>query len=514
MRSKPLFIITFLATSVLFAQAEMDLDNETPKPVLQQQTERMRDELAEKEGGTRPQNGQNRSQPSYHPGDIAPVNPSGDHIYQQKNRGIPYHPGDVIPINVESDTDTRIPDPILLQQRERILKEVAEKPNDPAFTAEVKAKWKNEYKRTDGFTTRGHNAVCPVTVPSSSPAAIAGTPITAPSNQYTSELNLYVDYETEWNWMEAKLQFKDLMGILSGTSNRISLQKAWIGYDAFDNCWGDLDAEIGRKSTSEIFDSRVQYDSTYDGILVTYTRRWERTGELRVHGGPCIVDAQTSHFAWIGELIWKEAFKTGAYGKYSLTWWRKEGVDRYGIYNTPESRYINSQLLLGYVFDKKTFCMPLTVYAAGILNSAAEVVPASAGKRRNFGWYAAIQFGQLKKENDLYFDVCYQDVGLQTVPAFDFSGIGRGNSTSWGDPAVIVDPFNPGNYSPSSAVLTVPANAVEGNNNYKGIEMRLKYNVTSELTLSATLDVSRQKTRAVGGTNSFRSFEGQVIYGF
>lgn len=491
---KRLFTVFFClaASSALFAQAESDLDERSPHPVLQQQTERMREELAEKEGQPQSQASQPRKrlQPRVKPGALWPVQ------------------------NAESDTDTRVPHPIILKQRDLILKELNEKPHDPAITAQVKARWDNQYKRNNSHQTRGNHAVVPITVPSAKETTAEGGTMQASANRYITEVDLYVDYETKYNWIEGKIQFKNDIGIESGTSNKISLEKAWIGYDFFDDGWGDLDGEIGRKPMDEIFDSRLLFTSTFDGALFTWRQKWESTGKIFIHGGPNLVDARTTQFAGIVEAGWEEAMTTGAYSKLSLSWWRHRGADRYNVYNSPKYRYIIPQLLLGYDFPKTYFGVPVVVYAAGLYNFAAQKVVSSAYKKRAAGWYAAIQFGKLKKCGDCFFDVCFQSVGAQAVPNFDNSGIGRGNATSWSDKPVIVDPTDPANYTNPADVLKIPASQVEGNANYNGVVLRFYYNITDELTLRAKAETSRQKTRAVGNTNTYRQGELQLIYGF
>ena len=105
-------------------------------------------------------------------------------------------------------------------------------------------------------------------------------------------------------------------------------------------------------------------------------------------------------------------------------------------------------------------------------------------------------------------------MGAQSIPSFDNSGIGRGNSTSWGDLPVIADPTDPANFTNPQDVLTLPADQVQGNANYQGIEVRFYYNVTDQLIFKATGDFSQQKTRAVGGGNTNRTGELQLIYQF
>ncbi len=483
---KRLFIFIFLLISASFlgAQAESDLDERSPFPVLQQQKERIREELKRQPEPQR-----------------TPV----------QNKRISNN----IDQKAESDTDTRIPQPVFLQQRDRILKQLEDHPTELAITAEVKAKWKTQYKRNDGHGTRGIHAFVPVSVPTALVPTVEGARMRfAPANKYTSEVNIYLDYETCRNWVEVKFQFKNDMGIESGSSNKIALQKGWIGYDFFDNEWGDLDAEIGRKPFGEIFDSRLQFDSTFDGALITWRRRWQSTGEFFIHGGPTIVDAKTTQIAVIMEGGVEEAFDTGGYAKLSLAWWKHDGADRYNVYNSPKYRYINPQLLLGYDFKRETIGIPLKLYGAVIYNCAAEANVSSAGKKRPLAWYATIQFGKLKKCGDMFFDICYQSVGAQSIPNFDLSGIGRGNSTSWGDLPVIADPTDPINFTNPQDVLILPANQFQGNTNYQGIEVRFYYNITDQLIFKATGDFSQQKTRAVGGGNTNRTGEFQLIYQF
>ncbi len=530
---KRLFIFTFLlVTLFLRAQAGSDLDDESLDPLKQMQKELIQEELKKKPKAQQTNVRQtaaknNIDQKAESDTDTRIPQPvflqQRERILKQLEKKPKVQETNLqkaaaknnIDQKAESDTDTRIPQPVFLQQRERILKQLEDYPGELAITAEVKAKWKTQYKRNDGHGTRGVHAVVPVSVPTALILTTEGAPMkNAPSNKYTSEANVYLDYETCRNWVEVKFQFKNDLGIESGTNNKIALQKGWIGYDFFDDEWGDFDAEIGRKPASEIFDSRLQFDSVFDGALITWRRRWQATGEFFIHGGPMLMDAKTTQIAVLMEGGLEEAFDTGGYAKVSLAWWKHAGADRYNVYNSPKYRYINPQILLGYDFKRETIGIPLKVYGSFIYNCAAEANVSSAGKKRPVAWYAAIQFGKLKKCGDMFFDICYQSVGAQSIPSFDNAGIGRGNSTSWGDLPVIADPTDPANFTNPQDVLTLPADQVQGNANYQGIEVRFYYNVTDQLIFKATGDFSQQKTRAVGGGNTNRTGELQLIYQF
>ncbi len=484
-------LILFLAPLTLFAQAEIDTDNRnTNRPLVDQQEQRARDEL--NQGGRTHQ----------HPDAMFYIPPSQAPRYADDFR-------------VESDTDRNVPDPLLLQQENRVLSEMSEAPSEVAITGEVVAKWNNQYKRTNGHMTRGVNAVVPVTVPGAATATTEGAPMVAPANAYTIAATLWLDYESKCDWAEIKIDFKNDAGVISGTTNRVSLNKAWLGYDLYMDRQNDFYLEAGRKALGDIFDSRIEFDSRMDGILFTYERKMRNLAKFLIHGGPNLVDARTSHFAWIGEAQIEECLNTGAYAKYALAWWQNDSVDRYGIFNAPEFRYVTSQVLIGYDFPRRWLGMPVKAYAAGLINTAAERVIPSGNQKRNTAWYAAIQLGKLQnKAHDIMFDICYQEVGLQAVPQFDLSGIGRGNSTSRGDLPAIADPTDPANFTPNAAVLTLPANVNEGNTNYRGVVARYYYNFTPQLTLKIKAEASAQKVRTVGFGNTYRAIEVQFVYGF
>lgn len=385
-----------------------------------------------------------------------------------------------------------------------------------SITADVRFRWTPQAKKTYGFQTRGSAAVNPVQVSGAKPTATlpVGTPIAAPTNFYQGETNLYLDFDGGKDWVETQIQFKNNLGIESGTSNGVSMRKAWIGYSFYEDCLTEIYLELGRKGLSSIFDSRIQFDNTFDGILFTYDREFKCVGNLKVYGGPFIVDYRTNHYAWVGEADFEDIAGTGFYTKYSWIKWKKQGVDRNGVKDSPNYRFINSQIMVGYDFCPDIVGCNTGIYGAYLINHAAKRVTSSNFGKHNQAWYVAAEIGKLGKQGDWLFDVCYQDVGYQAVPNIDMSGIGRGNSTGRGDTAAVANPWDPSLFTVPSDVNLVPAAQAEGNTNYRGVEVRTYYGVTDRITLKATSDYSWQKFVTIGGTNKFLKFDLQIIYDF
>lgn len=392
-----------------------------------------------------------------------------------------------------------------------------EKKGEISITGDVRLRWTPQWKKTRGYPTRGSAAVNPVDVPGAKTPACnlpEGQPIVAPTNYFETEFNLYADYDGGTDWVETQIRFKNIFGIDSGSSTSVTLKKAWVGYAFYENETTEFYTELGRKGMSSIFDSRIQFDNTFDGILVTYSKD-SCLGSLKAYGGPFIVDFVTNHYSWVTEIDLLEILGTGFYTKYSFIYWRKRGVDRWGVYDAPNYRFANSQIMLGYDFCPDYVGYNFGFYGAFLVNHAAKVVEESLGKKRNMGWYVAAEWGKVGKKGDWLIDLCYQDVGLQAVSNIDMSGIGRGNSTARGDKSAISEPATPPNYINPQDVLDIEAPYVNGNTNFRGLELRTYYSLSDRITIKATTDYSWEKIRGIGdGNNRFVKFDLQVIYDF
>lgn len=477
-----------------FAQIESDSENNESRPYERQQA--FERQAAAGGGNTNIPANRKRWNQGGSPGFLAPPSKGTSEIETDTQ-------------DVESEPYEQVEE---FERREAAL----EKKGELSITGDVRFKWIPQSKRTYGFPVRGSSAVNPVNVPTARPTATlgVGVPIQAPTNFFEGEYNFYGDYDAGKDWLETQVRFKNNFGIDSGSSTNVSLKKAWVGYSFYEDPCTEFYVELGRKGLSSIFSSRIQFDNTFDGILLTYEKEMRCIGEFKIYGGPFIVDYLTNHYSWVTEADLEEIAGTGFLAKYSFIYWRKRGVDRNGVLDSPNYRFANSQLIVGYDFCPDVIGCNTGIYLAYLVNHAAKVTPASLGRKRNQAWYADIQFGKIGKKGDWLFDVCYQEVGYQAIPNIDMSGIGRGNSTSRGDTAIVANPWDPSLYTNPQNVLILPASQAEGNTNYRGFEVRLYYNITDRLTAKATTDYSWQKIAAIGGNNWFFKSEIQLLYDF
>jgi hypothetical protein len=379
---------------------------------------------------------------------------------------------------------------------------VLNKGNNLFLSGDVRAKWMRQKRENNGADQFG-----------------SGTGL--PNNQFVSEVNLLVDYDASCAWAQVKLNFRNCMGVVSGTFDNIGMERAFVGYD-FIQC-GDVDlyAEVGRQKMDYLFESEVMYNTTFDGLLVGLDYSWDAAGDFFIHGGGFVIDDITDDFGWVGEAGLMEIMNTGLYAKYSFIHWRNKGVDRYGIHDSPDFRYNISQLVVGYVFDPQMMKVPARVYAAGLVNSSAKKTTASANQKRNWAWYAGVEIGKLEVAGDWSLNVNYQWVELQAIPNFDVAGIGNGYTPECpiSDDETLWNPFvsRPNPITPPPPYISaddVSAADIHGNTNYKGLSAVGFYNVTANLALRAAYKFSNQITKAVGGSHKFQDFELGVIYSF
>lgn len=330
-------------------------------------------------------------------------------------------------------------------------------------------------------------------------------------NIFKSEVNLFFDYMAPRSWMTTKLRWTALDGIDGGSSTRIDMDRAFVGFDVYNVCSEDFYIEVGRSKLDYLFESRVEFGSTFDGLHLYYTREWADVGIFVLHGGPFIVDSFSSHYAWAFETGFTKWAGTGLGLKYSLIHWaRHASTFDYGnlpksgnmlVEDNPRYRFIVSQMLFGY--ERKIDycgCKTLYVYAAVLSNHDAKRTVTTLGKKLNGAWYAGFTLGKLCKACDWSFDINYQWVQAQAVPEFDLSGIGHGNS---------------GNTLLSDAILHgFLASDARGFTNYKGWQVNLLYAFTDTLSFRTKLEHSTPITKGIGGRFRFTNFEMAAIYAF
>lgn len=329
------------------------------------------------------------------------------------------------------------------------------------------------------------------------------------------EAVLAMDYRTERTWAAIRWRFDNRAGIFGGTKEGIALDRAFLGARVLEQENYTTDIELGRRRLNNIFDSRIEFNALFDGLLVSYDAGFENIGNFYVHVGAFIVDQREDHYAYIGEVGLLNIANTGLYAKYSLIDWDTHNYpcnvvipDEDGkiVYLNPNRRFdfLVSQLLLGYRFFPEKLGRIVLPYAAGLINHNAKRLPMTGNRLLNWGAYAGVSIGELKKKDDWSFDMNYQLVAPQAIPDYDSSGIGLGNAGNKGFYTTKMD---------GTGFPTSQRNAA-GNVNFRGYQVTLQYLLTNNITLFQSWQDARTLYKSVGPDRRFKQYEIEFIYGF
>ncbi|MBJ7449512.1 MAG: hypothetical protein JHC93_04030 [Parachlamydiales bacterium] len=358
------------------------------------------------------------------------------------------------------------------------------------ISGDVRAKWIKEYRKTNGVDYFGQNGV--------------------PADSYEAKTSLLFNYDADNSWAQTKLEFKANPLGVNGSPGTLKLRRAFIGYDILDQGNNELYVEVGRQKMDYLFESSIQFDSIYDGILIGYEYSWKNTGDFFVHAGPFIVNSTSENYGYVGETGLMQMFQTGLYTKLSFINWKNNKADASGTRYSPNLRYQNTQLVIGYVFEPQTFGAPVRLFSGMVYNGAAKRTQTSDYHKANKGYYAGVEFGKLEVAGDYSVTVSYQYVGFYAVPEYDVSGIGAGFCQG---PAYQQDPLNPANTGGVNPDFLNPA-TVEGQTNYKGFSLTALYNITSNLALNLDGCYSTRILTEIGGHNDYRKMELGLIYSY
>ncbi len=330
-----------------------------------------------------------------------------------------------------------------------------------------------------------------------------------PSSTFDVAVNIMLDYRNDRTWSAIKLEFDNDAGVFSGTTNKIRMSKAYFGARAFEGDSYYVDFEAGRKKLSTIFDSKLEFSSFFDGILLKYDQSFERIGDFYVHLGAFVINEKVNQYGYVGETGLMNIAGSGFYTKASVIDWDTKQECLHGtssqaaIANERRFDFLVSQFLLGYKFYPQKLQKQVTVYLAGLYNFKAKKLAITDNQKANWGSYVGFSIGELKRKGDWALDANYQFLSAQCVPDFDASGVGLGNVN------------NSGFYTTelNNTTLTTKSNA-GGNVNFRGISVTLDYLLSNNLTLqqqwlqSVTLDTD------IGPYRKFKQYEIEFIYGF
>ncbi|MCH9614564.1 MAG: hypothetical protein SP1CHLAM54_14750 [Chlamydiia bacterium] len=364
---------------------------------------------------------------------------------------------------------------------------VNERGGNLSIAGEVRSEYQNRMETVDGVRQLGKGGAHP----------------NQPANRFDIEVNFMLDYRTDRTWAAVKIEYDNREGTSSGTFNRIALERAYLGGRAVDQDTWTIDTNIGRNRMGNMFDSKIEFGSFYDGIWVNYNQAMDVIGDAYLHGGPFVIDHRVNHFGYVFEIGVLNIGGTGLYTKYSLIDW-----DTHNYPTKLENlrwQFMNSQVIFGYKWTPKWLEKNITIYSGWLLNSAAERLAITNNQKANTAWYAGFSAGEARKKGDWSFDCNYQYVAPQAVPALDSSGIGYNNAEGRG--------LYTTNINGTGLPITNRKNA-RGNSNFKGIAIEFLYLITNNITLYSSWNQSVPQNREVGPYVKYRQYEFEVIYAF
>ncbi len=324
-----------------------------------------------------------------------------------------------------------------------------------------------------------------------------------PPNTFDVAANLMLDYRSDLTWASFKLEFDNDAGIVAGTNNKIKLSRAYFGARAIDGDSAYLDFEIGRRKLSAVFDSKLEFNSVFDGVLVKYDHSFDRVGDFYVHLGAFVINEKKSQYGYVGETGFMNIASTGLYTKYSLIDW-----DTRNIHTATQQRlydFLVSQFILGYKFYPANFQKQVTIYSGVLYNSKARKLEISNNEKANWGSYIGFNIGELKRKGDWALDANYQVIQAQCVPDYDMNGIGLGNVANTG--------FYTKDINGEGEPVTEKANAA-GNGNFKGFCITLDYLLTNNINVQQQWNYATTLDHNIGPDRRFKQYEIEFIYGF
>ena len=339
-----------------------------------------------------------------------------------------------------------------------------------------------------------------------------GKPILA----WDVEFNLMLDYHTDRTWAAMKVEFDNVMGTRSGTAGNVKLEKAWLGGRLIDQDTFTWDAEIGRRYLSNVFDSKLQFGSIFDGTLFRFSKAFEEIGDFYTNIGAFAINIDANHYGEVMEMGALKIANSPFNMRYSIiNWYRhysQEALANKTVQDGPGGtiyaqpwRYLVNQATFFYQaypewFGKKLF----KVYAAGLWNPIAQGIQQTDNRKANFGWYAGVSMGLVKKAGDWAVDINYQWAQAQVAPPVDSSGIGRGNAAGAG--------FFTAKQS-GAGLITTSADAFSPFD-YQGVDIDALYAFTSNLTMQQHFAWGWTLNKNIGSDNNMKQYEVEFIYAF
>jgi hypothetical protein len=384
-----------------------------------------------------------------------------------------------------------------LEQLERYIQELRSKTLSKklsylSLSGDVRVTWRHERVMRDGIDLTG---------PNSDPHL--------PNQAWISEINMILDVGKLPAWSMWKINFRSRMGQLSGSKGELAVQRALVGLDFADTLTREVYIQAGREMLSDDFESRIEFNTLFDGVMFSWTEKVERFGDYYIKGGPMIVDFGVGQYGWIAETGVEELAGSGAFVKVNYIDWEGNNVppgigpedeDRREFFDEVARaayRFQIVQYLAGYWFEWECFPWPFQPYAAYLQNYVAEPVPSTHGRKEDKAFYAGFSLGKLSRPGDWVIDLNYQWVQALAIPQFDVSGIGNGLPVG-----------------PEFRREVRFFEQGRGNTNYRGWAFKGSMNVTKSLIGQLKYEWSQPIIRSIGGRGLYNKVQMQFLFVF
>lgn len=382
---------------------------------------------------------------------------------------------------------------------------LAEKGGSMMLSGDVRTEWTHHFRsRTNGHPNRGPHSRW------QTPPVAPHAPF--PKDELDIEVNLMFDYRTDRTWSKIRLQFDNPMGIRSrstageapdavnrrhtlfgsGVLNNIVLRQGYFGYNLWEQGTTRVDVELGRRRFYDAFDSRIQGDEYFDGVLLRGVHAFEGITDFKGQVAGYVIDRTTHHYGWISEVSFLNIVDTGVDFKYSYNHWNKHGQNRFGHRHPRGAKFGVNQFTLAYNVPQDWIKYKTQLYGAFLFNGEGHRNHFSHHERANKGWYAGAQMGEIRKQNDWAIDANYQWVEAQAIPESDVRGIGRDNPRD----------------------ISFYRRRNQGFANYKGYKVEAIYALTDNITLDAFWESVRQESHHIGGKHRNNNMQLAAIYAF
>lgn len=203
---------------------------------------------------------------------------------------------------------------------------------DLSLSGEIRTEFQASEEEQNGKRMRGPNSPHP----------------NRPTNAFDVEVNLMLDYRTDNTWGSIKLEFDNDAGNNLNIFDNISVERAYYGFRLINKDVFTTDMELGRRNFGTVFDSRVQFGSFMDGILLRMDYATEKAGDPYLRAGPFLINEKFNQYGWVAELGVLNIFDSGLYAKYSIIDWDTKNFTNPVI--SQLYRFLNSQWTVGYKF--------------------------------------------------------------------------------------------------------------------------------------------------------------------